>query len=562
MTNSPNCDLECYQEPQLLKVLTSLSYRQSNLETYLNNVVCGLSQLIHTDWSIVTLRQEEQYRILASSTETNTEATYTLHGSVTNCVIEADATIVIENLADDEAHGPEGYGAYLGIPLRTPIGEVIGTICSFYIQPRRAQPEEIQLAEVLAEQAAVAIDNYQLYQGQRLANTQYRQMSEQLKQANVELKRALQLKDEFLANMSHELRTPLTAIIGLAEVLQDQVYGPLTPKQDKSVKTIEQSGQHLLAIINDLLDLSHIESGNLDLNLAPISIGSLVESGLALVKRQAQDKQIHLQPQVSTNLAEIVGDELRLRQVLLNLLSNAIKFTPQGGEVTVSAQMLGDAVELSVTDTGIGIAADELPKLFQPFSQIDSSRSRHYGGTGLGLALVQRITALHGGTVQVNSHLGQGSRFTVVLPLCLEAQPSTGPVEPRVVAQYQPQHALAPLILLAEDREPILLLLSDYLEEQGYRVAIAKTGPEAIDLAQSQHPDLIFMDIKLPQIDGLEATRQIRTHLTHTPIIALTALFLPEHEAHFAAAGFSDYLAKPLKMEQLTEMISKHLKSA
>ncbi len=557
MTDTP--DLKCYQEAQLLKVLTSLSYRQDNLSTYLTNIVCGLSQLIKTDWSVVTLRQQGQYRILASSIEIKPEKNYNLHDTFTNDVLTRGATLFIEDISVVAARGPEGYFAYLGIPLRTPIGEVIGTICSFFRQPHTVMPEEIQLAEVLAEQAAVAIDNYQLYQRQRRAKTQYRQMSEQLEQTNTDLKNALQLKDNFLANMSHELRTPLTAIIGLAEVLQDKVYGPLTPKQNKSVETIEQSGQHLLAMINDLLDLSKLESGNLALQLNAVSLESLAASSLASFQRQAQAKHITLLNQVSADVGELIGDEIRLRQILLNLLSNAIKFTPEGGEITVSAQTTGTAIELSVTDTGIGIATDDFSKLFQPFVQLDSARSRHYGGTGLGLVLVQRIAALHSGTVHIESQVGQGSRFTVTLPSNLEPQAKSPSMENTALELYQPQESLAPLILLAEDREPILLLLSDYLEEAGYRVETAKDGPEVIELAQTYHPDLIFMDIRLPQIDGLEATRQIKLHLPHTPIIALTSL-LPENEAEFRAAGFSDALVKPLKMEQLTQMITKHLK--
>lgn len=544
----------------LLEVLASLSYRQSDLGSYLKTVVSGISQLIGTDWSIVTLCQGKQYRILASSVDMgDAETVWTLHGSVTNCVVESGATLVVQD-ATLEAHYPlpAGYSAYLGIPLKTPMGKVLGTVCSFYQKPHRCSSEDVQLAEVLAERAAIAIDNYQLYQQQQLISAQYRQLSEQLVTANTNLERAVRLKDEFLATMSHELRTPLTAIIGLAEVLRDQVYGPLNPKQEKSICTIEESGQNLLDQLNDLIDLSKIESGNLELQCGRVSIRSLLESGLASIQRQAQKQDITLSNHVSDDLAEITGDELRLRQVFLNLLSNAIKFTPQGGEISVSAQIRDDeTVQIHVTDTGIGIAIADIPRVFEPFVQLDSSLARHYAGTGLGLTLVQRLVELHGGTVQVESEVGRGSQFTVVLPISrLPAEATQQPI-----VQPQMPHDGAPLILIAEDRESILLLLQDYLEEQGYRVAIAKDGQAAVELTIAQSPDLIFMDIRLPQIDGLEATRQIRQHLTETPIIALTSLFMPEDEDRFLAAGFSDFLSKPLKMEQLTKMIAKHIQT-
>lgn len=543
----------------LLEVLTSLSYRQSDLNAYLTTVVSGISRLMDTDWSIVTLCQGEQYRILASSVEMDdAETVWNLHGSITNCVVERGATLMVEDTAHDPiGQMPVGYAAYLGIPIKTPMGKVLGTVCSFYRQPHRCTAEEVQFAEVLAERAAIAIDNYQLYQRQQLVNAQYRQLSEQLGIANQDLERAAQMKDEFLATMSHELRTPLTAIIGLAEVLREEVYGALNPKQMKSVRTIEESGENLLAQLNDLIDLSKIESGNLELQCGRVSIRSLIESCLGSVQQQVQDQQITLNHHIPADLTEVTGDELRLRQVLLNLISNAVKFTSQGGEVSIKAGMPdAKTVQVTVQDTGIGIPTPEISKIFEPFVQLDSSRARPYAGTGLGLTLVQRLVNLHSGSIQVKSEVGAGSTFTVTLPFsCTPAAREQPPTLPA----HHPRDTSTPLILLAEDRESIVLLLTDYLEEQGYRVAIAPHGQAAIDLATRQSPDLIFMDIRLPQVDGLEATRQIRHHLPHTPIIALTSLLMPEDEERFLAAGFSDSLSKPLKMEQLTEMISKHL---
>ena len=214
--------------------------------------------------------------------------------------------------------------------------------------------------------------------------------------------------------MSHELRTPLNAILGLAEALQEEVYGSLTPKQHKSLATIEQSGKHLLDLINDILDLSKIESGKMSLSVSLVSVDSLCESSLTFIKQQAQQKNIRLDYYIAPGLSEIEVDERRIRQVLVNLLSNAVKFTPDGGEVATDAE--GEQLQLSVTDTGIGIAPENMDKLFKPFVQLDSSLSRRYAGTGLGLALVRRIVELQGGSITLDSEVGKGSCFTVTLP--------------------------------------------------------------------------------------------------------------------------------------------------
>ncbi|MCC5607446.1 response regulator [Nostoc sp. CHAB 5834] len=250
------------------------------------------------------------------------------------------------------------------------------------------------------------------------AEAQLRLSSEHISLANAELARAARLKDEFLANMSHELRTPLNSILGLSEALLEEVFGSLTAKQSQFLQTIQQSGQHLLELINDILDLSKIESGKMEIELRPVSLYSVCQSSLNFVKEQARQKQIHLTCEIDETITEIEADERRLVQVLVNLLTNAVKFTPDGGCVKFQIRMnsLQQAVEFRVTDNGIGIAPENLNLIFQPFIQLDSSLSRHYTGTGLGLSIIQRIVDLHGGSVYVESELGRGSCFSVMLP--------------------------------------------------------------------------------------------------------------------------------------------------
>jgi predicted ATPase/signal transduction histidine kinase len=249
--------------------------------------------------------------------------------------------------------------------------------------------------------------------------------NERLELTVAELQQATRLKDEFLATMSHELRTPLNAILGMSEALQEEIFGAINARQLNAVSTIEQSGEHLLSLINDILDVSKIAAGKLELNITQVSLSELCKSSLMLVKQQAFDKQIQIDTHLPTNPEPISIDERRMRQVLINLLNNAVKFTPTGGTVTLAvriepieilAQTAGYAICFIVSDTGIGIASADLTKLFQPFIQIDSSLSRKYEGTGLGLVLVKQIVELHGGDVIIDSEVGRGSCFTAIIP--------------------------------------------------------------------------------------------------------------------------------------------------
>ena len=352
--------------------------------------------------------------------------------------------------------------------------------------------------------------------------------------------------------MSHELRTPLNAILGLTEALQEKILGELSVKQIKAVKTISDSGQHLLSLINDILDLSKIEAGKMELEKLPVSLGDLCDGCLSFVQQLAQKKAIQVKSSIAQGISDFLADERRLRQILLNLLNNAVKFTPQGGEVELIITLNGSMLQFQVKDTGIGISPANQTKLFQSFVQIDSSLNRQYEGTGLGLVLVRKLTELHGGQVAVQSEVGQGSCFTVMIPY----QPSrrlpslcTGDTDnPNVTHCGE-----SPLVLLVDDQPGNLDSLNDYLTHCGYRLMIAEDGETAIALAQQEHPDLILMDMQMPGIGGLEATRQIRNlpDVGHIPIIALTALAMPGDRERCLAAGVDDYVSKPVRMKQL-----------
>lgn len=461
-------------------------------------------------------------------------------------------------------------------------GLLIAHECS---RPRSWETWEITLLQQLAGQLAIAIQQANLYQQlhaeleeRQCAEANLQTINEQLQIANMELARATRLKDEFLANMSHELRTPLNAILGMSEALQEMVFGELNLQQQKAVATVEQSGRHLLDLINDILDLAKIEAGKLELSLARHSVRHLCHSSLSLVKQMAHGKKIQLHSKMTPPLSDIDVDDRRLRQVLINLLSNAIKFTPEGGCVTLETwNQVRESVSgpqhfvcFAVSDTGIGIAPEDLSKLFQSFVQIDSKLNRQYTGTGLGLVLVKRIVELHGGWVDVESTLNQGSKFTVVLPYQPEPGMHYSPILQAEGLKHLLQPAssgegkvteVQPLVLLAEDNQANVETYSNYLVSYGYRLITASNGSEAVFLATSHQPDLILMDIQMPAMDGLEAIRQIRAlpELVRTPIIALTALAMPGDREKCMEVGANEYLTKPIRLRYLVNKISELL---
>jgi len=389
----------------------------------------------------------------------------------------------------------------------------------------------------------------------------------QLSASNLELAKANQMKDEFLAAMSHELRTPLNAILGMSEVLLEQIYGDVTEKQEKYLNTIYSSGKHLLSLINDILDLSKIEAGKLELHSEQVDINILCQASLLFVKEAAKKKSLQLNSDVRVVSKQLNIDQLRIKQVLINLLNNAVKFTKEGGAVglDVSEETDVQAICFSVWDTGIGIPEKLMPKLFQPFTQLDGQLNRQHNGTGLGLALVKRLVELHGGSIAVHSEVNKGSRFDIFLPC--ETQVAKQPVNKVQITSdaqmFLPTANLhtKELILIVEDNSMNLDLYSDYLQSKGYQIAIARTGKEALQRIYEQPPSLILMDIQMPGMDGLEATRRIRAEsaFQDTPIVALTALTMPGDRERCLSAGMNEYLSKPVRLGELLLTIEHFL---
>ncbi|MGJ5631772.1 PAS domain S-box protein [Nostoc sp. CALU 1950] len=440
------------------------------------------------------------------------------------------------------------------IPLTNSAGEVIGVLVSHEDITERKQAE-----------------------------AQLRQTNEQLANANMELARATRLKDEFLANMSHELRTPLNAILGMSEGLQESVFGSINDRQVKAIATIERSGRHLLELINDILDLSKIESGKLELQLSDVSVRSLCDTSIAFVKQMALKKNISLSIHISEHIDSIQVDDRRLRQVLINLLSNAVKFTPDGGSVTLEVRLgeeggrgvggageAGEAGEVNspssspnlcfhITDTGIGIAAGEIGKLFQPFIQLDSSLNRQYSGTGLGLALVQKIVALHGGTVLVRSEVGEGSCFTVCIPYHASDNVSKTPVTTLLPSYHLPAENAQ--VLIIEDSVAAADQITRYFSEMGMQPIIYPTGEGAVEEVLRVQPALIILDLQLPNLSGWEVLNQLKTNPKTQNIPAIIISVVDERSKGLAQGAF-EYLVKPITRTQLQATIDKLQHSA
>ena len=415
--------------------------------------------------------------------------------------------------------------------------------------------------------------------GELLANISFtditlrKQAEETLHRANIEMERALRIKDEFLASMSHELRTPLNAILGLTQSMQEELLGPLNARQINSLQIIESSGRHLLSLINDILDLSKLEAGQMTLDRTPVSVNMICEASLVFIKQVAHKKRIRVSSQLDTTAEWVEADARRLKQMLVNLLSNAVKFTPENGQIALSvdADAAGETIQFSVRDTGIGIAPENLTRLFKPFVQLDSGLTRQFEGTGLGLSLVARMAELHGGSVSVESELGKGSCFSFRLPWTQEMQTyslkPTGAPDARtrtaIATPGLPVNENAPLILIAEDNEPTISMMSVYLDAHGYRLMVARDGQTALDMARAHHPALILMDLQMPVLNGLEAIQRMRAGappLNTIPIIAVTAFAMPGDREHSLAAGANAYFSKPVDLKMLNELIAQLLK--
>ncbi len=389
------------------------------------------------------------------------------------------------------------------------------------------------------------------------ANEELSRRKRDIEIANEDLVRANKMKSQFLANVSHELRTPLNSIIGFSELLQDSSFGSLNEKQLQYTKYIYSSGSHLLQLINNILDLSKIEAGRLELKLEKINISDMIGEVLGAIKPIAHKRNITVKCKKSevSNLI-IMADMGKFKQILLNLFSNAVKFNKENGVVEVDWTMIeeGESTHLSVTisDTGMGIHSDDLSRIFKEFEQLDASITREYGGTGLGLTLTKRLVELHGGAISVESEVGVGSKFIFTIPQ-YAVKPS--PSRPAAIISQAKQDAL-PLIILASESRELNELLRVYLENAGYAVDVANDGEEILRKAADLRPFAIAMGISIPKKDGWEVLKELKEapEVSDIPVIILSAS--NNRELGFGL-GAVDYLTKPIDREGLLESLRR-----
>ena len=378
--------------------------------------------------------------------------------------------------------------------------------------------------------------------------------TQELRLANEELARNARLKDEFMASMSHELRTPLNAILGMSEALQEQIFGPLNDKQRHYLETIEESGYHLLSLINDILDISKIEAGEMHLMQDTIHVEDICRSSLAFISESAAEKHLKINRSLQENIPPFTADSLRMKQILINLLSNAVKFTPEGGSIGIEAMVNEERslLKFVVWDTGIGIANKDTSRLFKPFVQLDSSLSRQYNGTGLGLALVYSLTKLHGGGITMESEPGQGTRFTITLPLL---SPTSQNGEPkRAILLAAP--ATIQQAMLVDNTPDEAVHTTRLLEELGVKVSSFYSGKHVMQKALDLKPDVIIMGLLLPETSGWTVLEQLQNdpRTQHIPIILVTVV---EDHKRAMDLGVIAHLVKPIHRYELFECLQK-----
>jgi signal transduction histidine kinase/CheY-like chemotaxis protein len=429
-----------------------------------------------------------------------------------------------------------GWRSLVAVPMLRE-GRIVGAMVVRRHAPGHIPEEICDLLETFASQSALALINAQLYR--------------QLERQSAALEVASRHKSEFLASMSHELRTPLNAIIGFSEVLLERMFGELNERQDDYLRDIWSSGKHLLELLNDILDLSKIEAGQMVLDRSEFVVRESLEYCLSLVRERAIKQRVLLSLEVDSEVGLLGADRLRFRQVLLNLLSNAVKFTPDGGRVDVRASIRGQDLMVTVADTGVGVAAEDRQRIFDSFQQ-GTRLSGQAEGTGLGLTLSKRIVELHGGRIWVESEAGKGSTFGFALPAgpeqaALKSVPQAD-LDSGLTTESAP--GPGPTVVVVEDDRRSFDLLRVYLEAVGARVVGARDGEEGLDTVRRLSPAGVVLDILLPGIDGWEVLAQLKADPRTAPIPVIVVSMLDERGRGFAL-GAAEYLVKPVGKEQL-----------
>ena len=542
----------------LLERVGNLFTSSLDVKVNIDFTLRALSQLVECDSETVFLLDDEESRLTAMVTYPYTEqvgsvASFGLgEGIVGWSVAERKAARVADATTDPRfktlASGTTPKSVMV-MPLESP-NRVVGALTLGRKQVKPFTDLEQALVRVIANQAAISLDNAALHASAQRQLQEIALQKHELEVANAQIRENSRLKSEFLANMSHELRTPLNSILGFSEILKDNLAGKMSPQQEQEcLENIHSSGRHLLNLVNDVLDLSKIEAGRLELQYEEFQVGSCISEVLTVVRPLAERASVNVVVELDNESALLRADKGKLKQILYNLLSNAIKFTPEGGQALVKTRTKPRAGQLvlQVKDSGIGIAPDHHEQIFSEFFQVQAAADRQFEGTGLGLALVKRLVGLHGGTIKVDSQLGKGATFTVTLPL----------------RGLRPDGQLRNRILVIEDNPSSMELSTLVLRGQGFKVDTATDGQEGLQMAKAHPYDLILMDIQLPGIDGLTVTRLLKAdpRTARTPIVALSARAMLGDEREALEAGCSGYITKPIEVKSFLNTVTEYLEA-
>jgi signal transduction histidine kinase/ActR/RegA family two-component response regulator len=427
----------------------------------------------------------------------------------------------------------DGWRSVMAVPVLRG-DRIIGALVVRRRSPGAFSEETAEFLQTFASQSAMAVYNAQLFR--------------ELEQKGAELEVMSQHKSDFLASMSHELRTPLNAVIGFSEVLLERLFGDLNERQDEYLRDILNSGNHLLALLNEILDLSKVEAGRMEVALSTFSVAAAVEYAVSMVRERAVRHNITLNQSIAPSVDLLTSDELRIRQVLVNLLSNAVKFTHDGGRVDVLVAPVGDELVITVRDTGDGIAMEDRERIFESFQQGRRGAPKEEG-TGLGLTLCRKIVNLLGGRIWLESELGRGSAFHVAVPVGV-------PAEAEDAAAADPAESRRSVVVIIDDDRASLDLLSAYLTGTGLRVVRARDGNEGLAEIRRVHPAVVVLDIRLPGMDGWTVLETLKEapDTREIPVIIVSIL---DEAARGMAAGAAYYLTKPLGRDDLTAALRK-----
>lgn len=427
----------------------------------------------------------------------------------------------------------DGWRSVLAVPMLRR-DHMVGALVIRRKVPGDFGPEIVRMLEIFAAQSALAILNARLFRD--------------LDRSRAQLEVASRHKSEFLASMSHELRTPLNAVIGFSEVLLDQLFGDVNERQAEYLGDIRNSGRHLLELLNEILDLSKVEAGRMELEPQRFDVPSVLEYSLGLLRHRAANHGITLELLVPDGIGAVDADELRFKQVVVNLLTNAVKFTPDGGRVTLAARRVGAELQVTVADTGIGVPPEDRERIFESFQQGGRGAPKEEG-TGLGLTLSRRIVELFGGRMWLESEVGVGSTFGFSVPV-------GPPSRPQGQRSTSADGGARPIVLIADDDPPSAELLAAYLDGSPVDVRRCESGEEALEVARREPPAALLLDIRLPGLDGWGVLRAVKEDpaTAHVPVVLVTVVDEP---GRGRAMGASGYLVKPVTREDLLDVLRR-----